>query len=186
MSDTERELTLIRRAFEKLDRGLIVITQAWRVGMISKRAQQWLSKYFGGEAAPKGSVPEPLQEWILEQETNLTKNHGDEIRYTTLAVRGSGERLSASLISDSDQRILILKEHSRAIPPVPIDGFGLTRRESEVLNWLVQGKTNEEIAQILAISRRTVGKHLEHVYAKIGVETRISAATFVFSSNQRL
>lgn len=52
----------------------------------------------------------------------------------------------------------------------------LTRRETEVLNWLTKGKTNRDIADILGMSPRTVNKHLEHIYVKLGVETRTAAA----------
>lgn len=53
--------------------------------------------------------------------------------------------------------------------------FGLTGREAEVLYWLSSGKSNRDIADILGISYRTVDKHLEHLFAKIGVESRSSA-----------
>jgi DNA-binding response OmpR family regulator/DNA-binding CsgD family transcriptional regulator len=53
--------------------------------------------------------------------------------------------------------------------------FGLTSREAEVLYWLSCGKSNRDIADILGISYRTVDKHLEHLFAKIGVESRSSA-----------
>ena len=53
---------------------------------------------------------------------------------------------------------------------------GLTKRESEVLYWLAQGKTNKEIAEILGIGARTVNKHLEQIFSKLGVENRTSAA----------
>ena len=52
---------------------------------------------------------------------------------------------------------------------------GLTRREGEVMHWLSYGKTDAEIAALLAISPRTVHKHLEHIYVKLGVETRTAA-----------
>lgn len=52
---------------------------------------------------------------------------------------------------------------------------GLTRRESEVMRWLACGKTDADIAALLAISPRTVHKHLEHIYDKLGVETRTAA-----------
>jgi DNA-binding CsgD family transcriptional regulator len=52
---------------------------------------------------------------------------------------------------------------------------GLTPREGEVMHWLSRGKTDAEIAALLAISPRTVHKHLEHVYVKLGVETRTAA-----------
>ncbi|MEP3562076.1 MAG: response regulator [Marinobacter sp.] len=54
--------------------------------------------------------------------------------------------------------------------------FQLTLRESDVLLWIANGKTNREIAQILEMSPRTVNKHLEQVFRKLGVENRTSAA----------
>lgn len=53
---------------------------------------------------------------------------------------------------------------------------GLTPRETEVLTWLARGKTNRDIADILGMSHRTVNKHLEHIFEKLGVETRAAAA----------
>lgn len=52
---------------------------------------------------------------------------------------------------------------------------GLTPREGDVMHWLSRGKTDAEIAALLQISPRTVHKHLEHVYVKLGVETRTAA-----------
>src|SRR5690606_27218700 len=54
--------------------------------------------------------------------------------------------------------------------------LGLTGREAEVLLWLSRGKANREIGQILGISPRTVNKHLEQIFVKLGVENRASAA----------
>lgn len=54
--------------------------------------------------------------------------------------------------------------------------FGLTDREAEVLLWLTRGKTNRDIAEILTLSPRTVNKHLEQVFHKMGVDNRTSAA----------
>lgn len=54
--------------------------------------------------------------------------------------------------------------------------FGLTPRENEAMSWVVAGKTDRDIAEILAISVRTVHKHLQRSYAKLGVETRTAAA----------
>jgi len=52
----------------------------------------------------------------------------------------------------------------------------VTKREAEVLLWLARGKSNRDIAEILDLSPRTVNKHLEQIYAKLGVENRASAA----------
>ena len=51
----------------------------------------------------------------------------------------------------------------------------LTQREMAVLEWVAHGKTNRDIGDILCMSPRTVNKHLEHIYEKLGVETRTAA-----------
>ncbi|MCI0752540.1 response regulator transcription factor [Teichococcus vastitatis] len=56
------------------------------------------------------------------------------------------------------------------------DRLGLTAREAEVLLWLGRGKSNRDIAEILVMSPRTVNKHLEGIFSKLGVENRASAA----------
>lgn len=60
---------------------------------------------------------------------------------------------------------------------------GLTLREGEVMHWLACGKTDAEIAALLSISPRTVQKHLEHVYVKLGVETRTAAVMRALAIN---
>ena len=57
----------------------------------------------------------------------------------------------------------------------------LTPRETEVLSWLAKGKTNRDISEILSMSPRTVNKHLEHIFEKLGVETRSAAAALASS-----
>ena len=63
---------------------------------------------------------------------------------------------------------------------IGINGFGrmgrLTLRAAEVLYWVTLGKTSKDIGDILGSSPRTVDKHLEHVFEKLGVETRTAAA----------
>lgn len=54
--------------------------------------------------------------------------------------------------------------------------FSLTAREAEILIWLSRGKTNRDIGDILSISNRTVNKHLEQIFQKLGVDNRTSAA----------
>lgn len=60
--------------------------------------------------------------------------------------------------------------------PQPSPLAPLTPRERQVLQWVAAGKTDRDIAQIIGISPRTVHKHLQHVYTKLGVETRTAAA----------
>ena len=57
----------------------------------------------------------------------------------------------------------------------PVDRFGLTAREREILDLVADGATNTRIADTLGVSPATVRKHLEHVYEKLGVSTRTAA-----------
>ena len=72
-------------------------------------------------------------------------------------------------------------------PPLPtrITSPELTQREAEVLHWLAGAKTDAEIAALLSISRRTVQKHLEHIYVKLGVETRTAAVMRAFANSSQ-
>jgi DNA-binding CsgD family transcriptional regulator len=82
----------------------------------------------------------------------------------TLARRFDDRRLTVERSTDA----LLLKETR--------DELGLTPRERQILAWVARGKTNPEIAQILWVAPSTVRKHLENVYAKLGVHTRTAAA----------
>lgn len=70
--------------------------------------------------------------------------------------------------------------------PVPAAGgealARLTGREREVVRWLAAAKTDREIAELLACSHRTVHKHLQRIYVKLGVETRTAAVMRLFGS----
>ena len=75
---------------------------------------------------------------------------------------------------------LFERTQAAAAPSPPFDAAhlarqGLTPRESEVMQWLAAGKTDKEVAALLRISPRTVHKHLQRIYAKLGVETRTAA-----------
>lgn len=58
----------------------------------------------------------------------------------------------------------------------------ITRREADVLYWVAKGKTDWEISKILSISERTVNKHLEQIYRKLGVNNRTSASAYAIQA----
>jgi DNA-binding NarL/FixJ family response regulator len=75
-----------------------------------------------------------------------------------------------------EQLTLILLDEKRAVPgPVDLIRLGLTAREAEVLYWIAQGKSNPDIAVILGAAVRTVHKHVENIFRKLGLETRHAA-----------
>jgi DNA-binding response OmpR family regulator/DNA-binding CsgD family transcriptional regulator len=64
--------------------------------------------------------------------------------------------------------------------------FALTSREAEVLLWIARGKSNKDISTVLGISPRTVNKHLEQIFEKLGVENRASAAALTIQALHKL
>ena len=79
-------------------------------------------------------------------------------------------RSTAQALSDEQARQVIAQR------------FQLTSREMEVLYWVACGKTNRDIGEILGLSPRTVNKHLEHIYVKLGVETRTAATALALAA----
>ena len=77
--------------------------------------------------------------------------------------------------------LLRLAKDNTNLPAEFSSALGLTTREGEVLSWLSKGKTNRDIGDILGASTRTVTKHMEHILAKLGVETRTAAAALGLS-----
>lgn len=63
----------------------------------------------------------------------------------------------------------------------PVDTHGLTGRELEVLRIVAQGKSNREVAVELVISERTVARHVQNIFVKLGVSSRTAASAFAFS-----
>ena len=85
-------------------------------------------------------------------------------------------RQLADLRSRLEKAQAILAAAGHVVHPARQVAAGLTPREGEVLHWVSQGKRNGEVALILGISLRTVEKHVEHLFAKLGVETRTALA----------
>ncbi|MCQ3828878.1 response regulator transcription factor [Microbulbifer elongatus] len=96
-----------------------------------------------------------------------------------LKLEGLQSSLAVVFVERRDAQTCLLKlvdDGGPAGEEVLREKLGLTRRESEVLFWIGNGKTNREIGEILDVSPRTVNKHLEGVFSKLGVENRTAAA----------
>lgn len=97
----------------------------------------------------------------------------------TLSLRAGERQLDFSPIGSvgPDEKLYRLTESGGGQEEAFLrDSFALSAREAEVLLWIARGKPNKDVSDILGISPRTVNKHLEQVFTKLGVENRASAA----------
>ena len=166
-------LGALEDAVGALDRGLVILTADGTIRWASPRARRWLTDYFGPGRAPHDALPEPVARWL----TWHARSPGEVVApHAPLVVPRGDIQLSIRFVSGPAQTVLLLEQHYLSIPPEALRGLGLTRRETEVLAWVAEGKTSGEIASILGMAGRTVEKHLERIYPKLGVETRTAAA----------
>jgi len=132
-------------------------------------ARSLLLKY-GGQDQPQ--LVARLHAWL---QTALAKPPPP----APLEIRGEEGRMVCALhgLTDEGECLLVLHEESdTAMTKVLADAFRLTVREAEVLYWVIYGKTNRDMGDILGISHRTIDRHMENLFEKLGVETRTAAA----------
>lgn len=125
-------------------------------------------------------LPQPLRDWATHRMRNPQP--------TDFALQRSGTRYTASIAACQIQGeyLLLLQKRSGDWDFQSLQGnLGLTLREAEVLMWISRGKTNRDVGKILGSSPRTVNKHLEHAFAKLGVETRSAAVAVVMERMQQ-
>lgn len=156
------------QALESSAQGIAWVDRMGRVLFVTDCAQRWIAEYFTPLAS--GSVlPQPLRHWILSQLGNVT------VVREPLRISRGAKFLCVRLLENGARLLLILTETSEGLDKGRFAQFGLTPRESEVLRWVAEGKSNPEIAKILGLSPRTIDKHVERTLAKLRVETRQAA-----------
>jgi DNA-binding NarL/FixJ family response regulator len=159
-----------RAALDVSGRFLLAVNRDGRLMWATPQAQKLLTDSLG--TSDELVLPESLRQWLDQAQlgkggAKIAASIPDypELRLYYMGSAGSNEFL-----------LRLAKEATGTLPVQFSSEFGLTTREGEVLSWLSKGKTNRDIAQILGLSPRTVDKHLEQIYAKLGVENRTAAA----------
>lgn len=137
-------------------------------------ARQLMQAHFGN---PATVAPPELCDWVRQALARAPAEPGSG---PPTWVRTEGARRLSFALHESTgegEWMLVMREsNDSAQIEALVQAFKLTTREAEVLYWVVRGKTNRDIGDILGSSAATVKKQLEHVYAKLGVETRTAAA----------
>jgi DNA-binding NarL/FixJ family response regulator len=170
-----------RAALDVSGRYLLAVSNTGKLLWVTPQARKLLSNTLAG-ADDDFALPEPMPQWLEQvQKAKSAKTA------TTASFPGNEQlRLQYMGKLGPNEFLLRLAKDSSSEMPAEFSGqLGLTTREGEVLSWLSKGKTNRDIAQILGLSPRTVDKHLEQIYSKLGVENRTAAAAIAANATRR-
>jgi ATP/maltotriose-dependent transcriptional regulator MalT len=142
-------LVHLNRAPRKESQGIVVLDGAGTLDFASREAKRMLSEFFS--SGWRRRPPPELESWLQSDSAEPLRRRRD----------------GRVLVVERDRQTLLLREQRI--------GVQLTEREQEVMTLVARGKTNSEVAELLWLAPSTVRKHLENVYAKLGVRTRTSA-----------
>ena len=164
-----RVARLAREASDIAGKGVVLLDGQGRIAWQSPVAQAAMA---GWRDAERGAR---LQAACDAGQSQVEMGDGQALQLRVLGAAGLNEtmvlleKVAAGTEAETSMR-------SDPATQLRLADAALTPRETEVLSWLAKGKTNRDIADILGMSPRTVNKHLEHVFEKLGVETRSAAA----------
>jgi ATP/maltotriose-dependent transcriptional regulator MalT len=148
-----------------------------RVGVASGRgdARRLLHQALAGFA--QAQLPMELARTRLELARALAEEVPEVAVAEATAALAAFERLQAASHADAARTLL----RSLGVPRAGLGGGGaMTGREVEVLRLVATGLSNQEIATALVISEHTVRRHLQNIFAKIGVPSRAAATAYAF------
>jgi len=138
---------------------LVVLRSPEHVDFATPAAERLIGRYF--QATPDGGLPDAVRSWLRRDAVRLNGNGLPQPATPPLSVERGDRRLTIRKAG----RTLLLDEEIVA----------LTRREREIVDALAEGCSNAEIAERFTIAPTTVRKHLENIYAKLGVGNRTAA-----------
>jgi len=187
-----REVEQVQAALSGLSMLLERAGSAWiRLGRgremqgASEQALAWVAEYTGVSPRLGQPLPPVLDRWmchVLASTRQAAVGGMPAATTAEIALTKAGNRLVLQALScaATDGPVeasltLLLDEHLSPAHSTRLDSLPLTAREREVMHWLAAGKTDREIAALLGCSHRTVQKHLQRIYEKLGVETRTAA-----------
>jgi DNA-binding NarL/FixJ family response regulator len=172
-----------RAALDVSGRYLLAVNSQGGLMWATPQAQKLLSDTLDADSDQEFALPDPMTQWLDQVQKGKAGSKtaamasfpgNEQLRLQYMGKLGANEFL-----------LRLAKDTSADMPAEFSSELGLTTREGEVLSWLSKGKTNRDIAQILGLSPRTVDKHLEQIYSKLGVENRTAAAAIAVNAKNR-
>lgn len=168
-----RSVQSARVALDAAGRHLLAVRGNGSLQWSTPQATRLINSAFGQEDGLE-QVTGRISTWFTDREKSSFP------REITFAVKpGEATTLQLSFLGamgPDEYLVRVSALNNRSEDVVLRSHFPLTQRESEVLLWIAKGKSNKDIGDILGLSSRTVNKHLEQIYIKLGVENRASAA----------
>jgi DNA-binding NarL/FixJ family response regulator len=173
-----------RAALDVSGRSLFAVSRMGEIMWSTPQAQKLLTQDHPTDSSDnKFMLPQPWLDWLEQIAGGQTKIKPPE---TLASAEIHQLRLQyMGRLGTNEFLLRLARDTSSASPAEFSQELGLTSREGEVLSWLSKGKTNRDIAQILGLSPRTVDKHLEQIYSKLGVENRTAAAAIAVNAKHR-
>ena len=171
-----------RAALDVFGRFLLAMNRAGRILWCTPQAAKRLRASLPDFESEGYIVSSDVRAWLEKHAKGEGVNTPDSI---APAVGGVPIKLRLCFIGQltGDEYLLRLVESDIGGDEEIIKGkLALTSREAEVLLWITRGKSNRDVAEILKLSPRTVNKHLEQIYTKLGVENRTAAAALAMQT----
>ncbi len=172
-----------RAALDVSGRFLLAVSRQGKIMWATPQAQKLLTDNLAAASDDELVLPEPMLQWLEQAQKGKPGS-----KTPVMASFPDNEQLQLQYmgkLGPNEFLLRLAKDSSTNTSAQFSSELGLTTREGEVLSWLAKGKTNRDIAQILGLSPRTVDKHLEQIYAKLGVENRTAAAAVATSASRR-
>jgi DNA-binding CsgD family transcriptional regulator len=169
------ELALARQALALSGAAVVRLDRDGRIAEADDRARAALATAFDAWAASSAGLPHDLAAWAAEQAGRLATDPG--VPLAPLVVEGSRARLTARYVPATPYSgaCIVVRVEERGVSADVARRYGLSARERDVVRLLAEGATDGEMAAALVISRHTVHRHLQHIYAKLGVRSRSAA-----------
>lgn len=184
INERARALSGLRRRLDLLISELascvVSIDPDGQIRFATGGAVERIETYLGDQREPD-RLPAVLDTWRAEQLRHRFANRDDvPMRVEPFVRDRDRRRLVVRHLFDEDGSLLLVEELPLAIDASGLVDLGLTPREGQILSLVAVGRTNVEVSVVLKVSARTVEKHLEHVYAKLGVANRAAAVAVAF------
>jgi DNA-binding CsgD family transcriptional regulator/GAF domain-containing protein len=172
-SHVMRKLSGLTTAVTAIGAAAVQVDQHGRISWMTDNAEKLLRAYCQTTSAEH--LPPMIREWFRVQTAAWADHAAHLTASQPLTLHHCHGTLTASLLRDETQWWVLLQERREEENHRELEEAGLTARETEVLRWIAQGKTNGEAAIILGTKPATIKKHLERIYVKLRVETRTAA-----------